>query len=408
MMVDMIRLTGLRAFGYHGVLPTEKAAGQEFLVDVEIHTSTRAAARTDDLAKTIDYGQVAANIVGEVESRRFDLLETLAEHLCAVVLADHLAEAAIITVHKPAAPIKVPFGDVSVTIHRDRQHPPTTVPLVDASEVLETDAAPTDRDGIGPIPELVPDPADARGDGMPPTPPPPPPPAPPAAAAPVVVTPAVTGTPASPPRRSSLALPDGPHLAEAHEPPSIPVSAVLALGANLGDAIGTLRQAIRELSTTDDIAVTAVGPLARTAPVGGPADQPDYYNTTITIMTMLSPQRLLAITQAIEDSFGRVRTETWGPRTLDIDIVSYDDAVIMTADLELPHPRAHERAFVLLPWAHIAPDAYLHGLGGGPVATLAEHAPDRAGIRSLSLDWFATDTLPGPDATWQNYGRDAG
>ena len=76
-------------------------------------------------------------------------------------------------------------------------------------------------------------------------------------------------------------------------------------------------------------------------------------------------------------------------RTLDIDIVLYGSVLAVTDDLELPHPRAHERAFVLQPWAQIAPDAVLPGLGGGPVAALAATAPDRDGIRWLALDWLA-------------------
>ncbi|HEY5554593.1 MAG TPA: 2-amino-4-hydroxy-6-hydroxymethyldihydropteridine diphosphokinase, partial [Cellulomonas sp.] len=105
---------------------------------------------------------------------------------------------------------------------------------------------------------------------------------------------------------------------------------------------------------------------------------------------------LVRATQAIEQQHGRERLEHWGPRTLDIDLVVYGATLAVTDDLELPHPRAHQRAFVLEPWAQIAPDAVLPGLGGGPVALLAATAPDRAGIRWLALDWLTAPVLPEP------------
>ncbi|WP_084618048.1 2-amino-4-hydroxy-6-hydroxymethyldihydropteridine diphosphokinase [Jonesia quinghaiensis] len=172
--------------------------------------------------------------------------------------------------------------------------------------------------------------------------------------------------------------------------PESPTKVVLALGANLGDAQQALSGAVQALHDTEGFTVVDIGPLARTAAVGGP-DQPDYLNTVIIGETTLAPRDLLRATQAIENAHGRVREEHWGPRTLDIDIVVYEGVISSTDELELPHPRAHERAFVLVPWAQIDPDAELPGLGGGPVADLADTAPDRSGVRWLALDWVSTE-----------------
>jgi dihydroneopterin aldolase/2-amino-4-hydroxy-6-hydroxymethyldihydropteridine diphosphokinase len=171
------------------------------------------------------------------------------------------------------------------------------------------------------------------------------------------------------------------------EVPAAPVEAVLALGSNLGASQDTLRAAIHAIGDVPGVELVAVGPLARTAAVGGP-EQPDYLNTVVLVRTSLSPRALLRECLEIEAGLGRVREEHWGPRTVDIDLVVHGATVGVTDDLELPHPRAHERAFVLLPWAHVAPEAVLPGLGGGPVAALAETAPDRAGIRWVNLDWW--------------------
>ncbi len=161
----------------------------------------------------------------------------------------------------------------------------------------------------------------------------------------------------------------------------------LAIGANLGDAQGTLNAAVNALRDTQGFTVIDVGPLARTAAVGG-VEQPDFLNSVVIGTTSLSPRQLLHVTQAIELDHHRTREVHWGPRTLDIDVINYGQLVGTTDDLELPHPRAKERAFVLVPWDHVDPDAFLPGLGGGPVSALAATAPDREGIRWLALDWL--------------------
>jgi len=144
-------------------------------------------------------------------------------------------------------------------------------------------------------------------------------------------------------------------------------SAVLSVGSNLGDRLGTLQGCVQAISGLAGTEVLAISPVYETAPVGGPA-QPDYLNAVLAVRTALDARALLAATQGIEADFGRVRAERFGPRTLDIDIISYDGEVSDDPVLTLPHPRAHERAFVLAPWHDLDPAASLPGRG--PVAAL--------------------------------------
>lgn len=119
-MNDVIRLVGVRARGHHGVFDHERADGQDFVVDVAVELDARSAADGDDLGRTVHYGVLAEEVVAAVEQDPVDLIETLAERIARVVLAHDAAIAAEVTVHKPQAPITVPFDDVSITIRRSR------------------------------------------------------------------------------------------------------------------------------------------------------------------------------------------------------------------------------------------------------------------------------------------------
>ena len=118
--MDVISLTGLRVFGRHGVLPEERRDGQDFVVDVQLTVDTRAAATSDDLADTVDYAALADQLAAVVSGEPVNLIETLAERLAAVCLADARVAAATVTVHKPQAPIPHEFADVAVTVRRAR------------------------------------------------------------------------------------------------------------------------------------------------------------------------------------------------------------------------------------------------------------------------------------------------
>ncbi|KUJ67543.1 2-amino-4-hydroxy-6-hydroxymethyldihydropteridine pyrophosphokinase [Streptomyces albus subsp. albus] len=145
---------------------------------------------------------------------------------------------------------------------------------------------------------------------------------------------------------------------------SNPKWAVISLGSNLGNRLETLQGAIDALEDTPGLRVKAVSPVYETEPWGvAPGTQPSYFNAVVLIRTTLPPSSLLERGHAIEEAFERVRDERWGPRTLDVDIVTYQDVVLDDPELTLPHPRAHERAFVLIPWHDVDPKAEVPGRG---------------------------------------------
>ena len=118
---DELTLTGLRANAHHGVFEHERVNGQEFVVDVSVWLDSSAAAASDDLAQTVNYGILAEQVVAAVESDPVDLIETVAERIASVALAYPAVLRTRVTLHKPSAPITVPFDDVSITIERTRQ-----------------------------------------------------------------------------------------------------------------------------------------------------------------------------------------------------------------------------------------------------------------------------------------------
>ena len=269
---DRIALRGVRATGYHGVFEHERRDGQEFVVDVDVALDLSRAGETDDLADTYDYGALATAVVARVEGEPYDLIERLATVIADDVLRDPRVEEVRVTVHKPQAPVPVPFDDVAVAVTRNR-----------------------------PAPRHVP--------------------------------------------------------------------VVVAVGANLPrdeeSAEDSVRAAVEALAGTPGLTHVRASALFDTAPVGGPPDQPRYVNAVVTARTTLAPRTLLESLHAIEAGFGRTREVRWGARTLDLDLVQYGDPSagtdVVTDDpaLTLPHPRAHERAFVLVPWADAHPEAVL-------------------------------------------------
>lgn len=291
-MTDRIVLQGISAHGYHGVLDFEKADGQEFVVDVALEVDLRRPGRSDVLAHTVNYADVAADVVSLITGPSLDLIEALAEKIARAALKRPLVQAVEVTVHKPQAPVGVPFSDVQVVVERHRDEP-----------------------------------------------------------------------------------------------------VVIALGANLGKVQATLEAAVRALADVDGLRISAVSDLFETDPVGGP-EQPVYLNAVVLARTRLAAFALLTELHAIEADRGRVRETRWGARTLDLDLIQYGDPetgseqISQDPELILPHPRAHERAFVLTPWQELDAEAQLRvGDALVPVSELLERvdAVNPGGIR------------PGPD-----------
>lgn len=156
--------------------------------------------------------------------------------------------------------------------------------------------------------------------------------------------------------------------------------AVLALGSNLGERSETLADAVAELVAHEQVNLLDVSPVVETEPVGGPEGQPLYLNMVIQVSTTLTPMELLEHAHAVEAAHSRRREVRWGPRTLDVDIITFGDVRSEDPVLTIPHPRAKERAFVLVPWAIMDSEATL---GGARVSDLARQADDFETVATL-------------------------
>lgn len=155
--------------------------------------------------------------------------------------------------------------------------------------------------------------------------------------------------------------------------------AVLALGSNLGERMASLQGAVNAIADTPDVWITGVSPVYETEPVDSPPEAEAYLNAVVLLDTTLAASRLMDRALAIEDAFDRERSEVRNaPRTLDVDLIVVGDRRSDDSSLQLPHPRAHERAFVLRPWADVDPGAEIPDLG--PVGDLLERT-DQSGLK---------------------------
>lgn len=163
------------------------------------------------------------------------------------------------------------------------------------------------------------------------------------------------------------------------------VVAIVGLGGNEGDPVAALRAALVGLDLLPGTRLLRASRLYRT-PAWGKQDQPDFINAAAALATTLAPRALLERLLAVERAFGRVRaadgSDRWGPRSLDLDLLLYGDAVVDEPGLRVPHPHLHERAFALLPLVDVAPDAVIPGIG-----------PAREALRALMANAMATDGI---------------
>lgn len=262
-----IQLKGMRFYAYHGVLPQEKEKGQDFLVDAAMVLMEGAAA-VDDLASTVDYAEVYAAVREMVVSRRFELVETLADHIAGSLLEKFPCRRVTVAVKKPRVPLEGP---------------------------LEWAGAEVTREGTEPT---------------------------------------VSG--------------EGPDWMEVY----------LALGSNLGDRQANLWQALGRLASHPLLKVLRVSSFYETRPVGD-VQQGNFLNAAARASTRLEPKELLAFMLEIEAGMGRERTERWGPRVIDLDLLLYGQERIELPGLSVPHPLMYERDFVMAPLAEIASEMVL-------------------------------------------------
>ncbi|MBW3088413.1 2-amino-4-hydroxy-6-hydroxymethyldihydropteridine diphosphokinase [Bifidobacterium sp. 82T24] len=331
--MDSIRLTGVRAEATHGVLDFEHVEPQPFVVDATMFLDLAEAGASDDLTATVDYGQIAKRIVNVIEGEHVDLIERLATKIADSILLSHRIQRVIVTVHKPNAPIKVPFGDVSVTIERARDPEPGETTL--AAQIGAAASGNTDV-------------ATANG-----------------------ATTSAAADAASNPTASN------------------PVhTAIVAMGGNIGDVEQTLRAAVVAIDGVPGNQVNGISPLYRTAAWGMEPGTPDFLNAAVELTTTLDAETLLNALQTIESAHGRSREVHWGSRPLDLDIIDFDGETRDDPHLTLPHPRAWQRAFVLAPWADLEPEARLAGPHGGPIAELLASTPDHDAIERVSDSWI--------------------
>ncbi|OUQ25574.1 2-amino-4-hydroxy-6-hydroxymethyldihydropteridine pyrophosphokinase [Lachnoclostridium sp. An131] len=251
--MDKIHIKNLEVFAKHGVFPEENVLGQKFVISAVLYTSTREAGKTDDLTKSIHYGEVGQFITEFMKQNTFKLLEAVAERMAEeLLLRTERLEKVCLEIKKPWAPVGLPLETVSVEIER------------------------------------------------------------------------------------------GWH------------TAYIALGANLGDKEANLRLGVEALRATKGCQVLAVSDFLVTEPYGG-VEQDDFLNGAMKIRTLLTPHELLERLHEIEQEAKRERVVRWGPRTLDLDILLYDDLILDEEELHIPHIEMYKRDFVLKPLCQIAP-----------------------------------------------------
>ncbi len=252
-MPDKIHIKDLELFCNHGVFPEETKLGQKFLLSLTLYTDTREAGRTDDLTKSIHYGDVSHMAKTYLQEHTFLLIEAAAEGLAAHLLRNvERLERVDVELKKPWAPVGLPLDTVSVEISRQWH------------------------------------------------------------------------------------------------------TAWIALGSNMGDRKGYLDMAVETLKSAEDVRLLTVSEYIETEPYGV-TDQAPFLNGALVMRTLDTPQELLERLHRIEEKAERVRTRRWGPRTLDLDILFYDDLVLDTPTLHIPHADLHRRDFVLTPLASITP-----------------------------------------------------
>lgn len=251
--MDEIRIENLEIYAGHGVFEDENRLGQPFFVDIILYTDTRAAGERDDLSLSTHYGEVSHLVSRFLKEHTYKLIETAAEKAVEQILLHFpLVQSLDLEIRKPKAPIGLPFGSVSVKIHRGWK------------------------------------------------------------------------------------------------------KAYLGIGSNLGDKEAYMENAVSKLKADKKIRAVRTSDWIVTKPYGG-VEQDDFLNGAISLETLYSPSELLHLLQSVEKEAGRERKIHWGPRTLDLDILFYEDFISDEAELMVPHPDMQNREFVLRPLDQLCP-----------------------------------------------------
>lgn len=381
--LDVITLRGLHVEAAHGVFDFEHDAPQPFIVDCALWVDTSASSSSDDIADTVSYALVADEITSIVSGPSVKLIETLGNAIAMRLLRLAHVLGVEVTVHKPQAPLEQPFADVSVTVRRGKVPLAVSSSASSSPDVSASAGASDSARDRSLIDEAGHTGSVATGGDM----------ADDDRLVNLGESALVVDTDSSLPPSSALV----PVLAldsevdevsdQGEDRPALPVRVVLALGGNIGDVPSTFASAIEALIDDVRFDVVNVSPILRTLPVldENQESQSDYWNAVVLVDTDLTPREVLDVAHALEDVAGRERSEHWGARTLDIDIVdyagiSYDDGVLV-----LPHIRAHSRAFVLAPWLMADASAQLDGV---EVEKLFNDASDKDGIIDAVEDWL--------------------
>ena len=257
--MDEIRIENLEIYAGHGVFEDENRLGQPFFVDIILYTDTRTAGERDDLSLSTHYGEVSHLVNRFLKEHTYKLIETAAEKTAEQILFHFpLVQSLDLEIRKPKAPIGLPFGSVSVKIHRGWK------------------------------------------------------------------------------------------------------KVYLGIGSNLGDKEAYMENAVSRLKADKKIRAVRTSDWIVTKPYGG-VEQDDFLNGAISLQTLYSPSELLHLLQSVEKEAGRERKIHWGPRTLDLDILFYEDFISDEADLMVPHPDMQNREFVLRPLDQLCP-YYQHPL----------------------------------------------
>ena len=270
--MDKIYITDLKIFAYHGVFAHENLNGQNFYINAVLTLDTEQAGISDELACSVNYGEVCKLIKKTMTEHNYKLIEAVAQSVATAILCHYkLVKSVEIEIKKPEAPINMEFGCVSVKIKRSWH------------------------------------------------------------------------------------------------------TAVIALGSNIGNSKAYINNAIQQLRESIYISDLQQSELIMTKPYGY-TEQNNFLNGAVLCKTIYSPHGLLKFMQSIENNAGRTREIHWGPRTLDLDLIFYDNKIINTPDLIIPHPDMHNRDFVLKPVAELVPN-YYHPVFKQTIKQLLEGLP---------------------------------